>query len=165
MANRHSRRNPDAVDVVASATRLGTELGIGRAVDNGQGSLLRRHGQLLCEPPIDAERQGVLLAGYRLEDATVDEAGVNAVDADVLVPVVLEEASLELREPHLEVELVVSVAIAGHAFFSVKVFKVEFSVKMAAGGCADDAGVGALCDGGEEDVSEEYVGEKIDLIC
>lgn len=92
---------------------------------------------------------------------------MHAVDGDVAVLRVQEEAALELGQPDLEVELVVHVVLdavgAGEGEGAVEVAEVELAEVVEAAGGADDARGGGEGEGGEEAEGEEDVGEEVDL--
>lgn len=79
---------------------------------------------------------------------------MHAVDDDVLVLLVEEQAVLELGEPDLEVELVVHVVLhavvaAAVGALGVEVAQVVDARVVEAGGRAHDAGFGGTGEGGE----------------
>lgn len=138
-------------------------------MQNRQTPLLRRDRQEPREQLHEQDLQRRQPAVFEIEvpDAGVDVARVHAVDGDVAVLRVQEEAALELGQPDLEVELVVHVVLdavgAGEGEGAVEVGEVELAEVVEAAGGADDARGGGAGEGGEEAEGEEDVGEEVDL--
>lgn len=175
---RHGLILPNAVPVpAAAAPALHTDalhlwvrasLGTGRSIDNGQAALLGRNavppGVVLEEELLDGAHEGGVV---HVPEARVDVARVHALDGDVPVLRVLEQAALQLGLPYLHEELVVAVVEdarrPAHANVAVAVFQVEDAQVVEAACRADDARGVRFGNGGEQAQCQEHVGEEVDL--
>lgn len=104
------------------------------------------------------------LANVKGPDARVDVARVHAVDGDVPVLFRPHQALVQLREPDLEVELVVVVEADALAALAVEISQVILAeVRHARGGAHDARRIGAG-ERRQQAHGEERVRGKVDLV-
>jgi hypothetical protein len=93
---------------------------------NGQAPLLRcnRHEpqELIKDPGKN------ILGGYNgLPNPRCNKSGVDSIDGDVEIFRMPEKSSLQLRNPHLVVELVVLIIVAFHIWAAIKMIDIKKS--------------------------------------
>lgn len=88
---------------------------------------------------------------------------MDTVDSDVFIPIVLQQTELELYHPHLEVKLVIRVAVPRHPGFIVEVLQVEMTEIVKTGCRAYYPWLMTPCQGWEEMQRHKNMGYKVDL--
>lgn len=151
--------------------RVRTESRVGTSIDQPNTTLSRSNTKATNEPLEDSldisSQTALVVPGRERPHPAVDVAGMHAVDGDVAVLVVGQEAVLDLGYPALVVEFVAVVVVASFCYGAfcevIHVVGVEDASEVNAGGCADDSGLRDLGQRVQETVCQENVGKKVDL--